>query len=95
MNVTYRLAPGPQFEFIEVTEDVVQDFGLIAFHYWELHKAVAENNKELPQKEWNRIVDNYLNGGSFENGEHEQMSDRQKWFIHEIDKSFNRLKAKE
>lgn len=45
----------------------------------------------LPVKEWNAIVDKYLTGGKILNGDFERMNGAQRWFIHEIDKSFNRI----
>lgn len=47
--------------------------------------------KELPRKEWNDVVDRYRNDMPFTADEHERMSEVQKWFIHEIDKSRERL----
>ena len=51
------------------------------------------NEQELPRKEWNDVVDRYRNDMPFTAGEHERMSERQKWFIHEIDKSNERLQS--
>lgn len=45
----------------------------------------------LPQKEWNRVLDKYLNQGGMLTDEGAQMSDRQKWMIHELDKAFARI----
>lgn len=100
MKVTYRISPGPQFEFLELESDIGDRVnpGDLAKTYWELHKAFAPqpiNQKELQQKDWNRVLDSYLNGQAFQNGEHEQMSDRQKWMIHELDKAFSRIKSKD
>lgn len=42
---------------------------------------------ELPTKEWNRILDKYLDGGGITEEEHASLSRQQRELLHELDKA--------
>lgn len=61
----------------------------------EYHKATAVPGTGLPTKEWNEVLDKYMAGNGMTPDQHERMDKAQAWFVHELDKSYNRTKPKE
>ncbi len=55
---------------------------------------IAHERHPLSRDEWNNCLDKYRNDISLSSEEHERMDERQKWMIHELDKSDARLEVK-
>lgn len=87
--------PTEQYGYCEVEPDSVSPEAIA-----EVYKMYADAFKpkpinELPTKEWNICLDRYMHGTGMSETELSHLSPKQGWMIHEIDKSFTRLKAKE
>ncbi len=85
-----RVPTKTQYAFIEMhvegtPQEIVRVYNELNEAYW------GQGEAGLPQKEWNRLLDGYLNGGGMHAEEMEGLSEKQGWMIHEIDKCFNRL----
>ena len=82
--------PTEQFGFAEVEVEVESlEDAIEIYNASKSSKMASEGG--LDTKEWNRVVDKYLSVQTMASNESERMNKAQKWFIHEIDKSFNRL----
>ena len=96
MKATLRIPTNEQFAFIEFEMEVS---GLSeAFEAYDEatgHFKASTDGVGLSTKEWNRCLDKYLTDFTMSSDEGERMNKAQRWFIHELDKSSNRLKAKE
>ena len=87
-----------EYCFIEIEHEDNDDFENTAQQVVGAHGYLLNllNDKEgLPQKEWNKVLDTYLNRGGMDPEEHEEMSKAQKYVIKELDKAFNRIRSKE
>lgn len=51
----------------------------------------SEMTDGIPQKEWNKILEKYVEGTGFEAERYEEMSPNQRFMIKELDKLFARL----
>lgn len=94
-KATLRVPTNEQFAFIEL-ETVVgspEEAEAIYNHATALFKPMV-GGVGLDTKDWNRIVDDYITVGTMPSDAGEIMNERQRWFIHELDKSTNRVKAK-
>lgn len=91
-KATLRIPTDEQYAYVEI--DVTGTPSEILEQYNTLTGLVKANDG-LPVKEWNAIVDAYLLGNGMTVDGHEGMGKAQVWFIHELDKAFGRLKAKE
>jgi hypothetical protein len=88
MKAHLRIPTKTPYAYIEVdTEGNAQE---IVAAYNEVNEAYWGQNEGLPAKEWNEALDSYLAGKGISPDQHEKMSEKQKWMIHEIDKSKKR-----
>lgn len=91
-KVTYRIST-EMYAYVEIEDYVSLEFTeeQIAQQYEEYSKAFRPKPKnELPRKEWNQLLDNYLHGKGFAAEVFEKLSPFQADLIHELDKAFNR-----
>lgn len=77
------------FEFVEVDcESYIQ----MVEERRQITEAFAPK-EGLAQKEWNTLLDKYLNTATMEQHEYDSCSDKQKWMIQELKKCFKRNKV--
>ena len=62
--------------------------------YYQQYSQPFQNGAGLPDDEWREAVDRYRIENKMDVQKHERMSQRQKWMVHEIDKSNTRLAYK-
>lgn len=80
------------YEFIELEIDGNEE------EIWDAYqslkrKATLKNKPGLDSKEWNKCIDQYLNGKDMDSDLYERMNDDQLRVIQEIKKSFKRISA--
>jgi hypothetical protein len=95
MKLTVRV-PTQEYGYAEVEMEVPDD--MTAQEVATLYQETADAFKPqagLEKKEWNRILDQYLNKGGMTSDEGSVMSKEQQWLIHELDKAFARIIKKE
>lgn len=91
LKATIRI-PTEQYAYIEVAFEGSPE-EIVAKHN-ELYKLYNNPNKGLPTKDWNRVIDRYLDTCNLSEGEYNSMSDEQKAVIQELKKAFKRADAK-
>ena len=79
------------FEFVEFESDKIVDL----VELYRTTKTAFEPREGLAQKEWNALLDKYLNTAKMEQHEYDSCSDKQKWMIQELKKAFKRGKSLE
>lgn len=88
MKTTIRI-PTEQYAFVEI-EVEAENPEEVKQKYDEIKSAFNEV-PDLPQKEWNRVLDRYLNEATMESEEYYSLSPRQQYLIQELKKSFKRV----
>lgn len=93
IKATLRIPTEDQYAFIELQMDVDSEDAAV-----EAHKRVTGLVKAtvngLPDKDWRRVVDRYRTEGTMDPEDHEKMNRAQKWWVHQLDLSDNRIEPK-
>ena len=82
-----RVPTTEPYAYINCVMEGTHEEAVEAYH--ELTKMV-HGGFGIEGKEWNKVLDKYLAGGSMSADDGENMSKEQKWLIKEIDKSIAR-----
>ncbi len=90
-KASIRLTTGPEYEYIELS---VEDEPEAILETYKTFRRILNVGPGLETKVWNKVLDNYRKGKGMDVELHEQMSDEEKWMIHELDKSDSRIKNK-
>lgn len=93
IKATLRIPTEEQYAYIELQMDVESEDAAVEA-YKRVTGLVKAQAGGLPQKDWNRLLDQYRTSGSMHPEDHEKMNRAQSWLIHELDKSDNRIEPK-
>jgi hypothetical protein len=88
---TLRIPTSEQYAYIEIHHKGTLKSLLEA--YSEL-TAMVKVGAGLESVEWNQMLDKYRQGKGMSADQMERMNSAQKWLIHQLDKSDERLKTK-
>lgn len=96
MKTTIRI-PLDQFAYIELEDDNLTGARAIQIYKDYVQEFNASNVvvEGLPQRDWNRVLDRYLQEKGMTGDDNAQLGKAQAWLIHEIDKAKARLSTRE
>lgn len=97
MKVTFRISPGPQYEYVEIERELEDgaSYTRIAEVYAEIGEAFKPRPiNELPPKEWDTFLENWLLGESNHTETIEKLSPVQKATYNVLKRAKSRINSK-
>ena len=93
MKAIYRLAGPDQYFYLELEDEVASSEQAIE-NYNRAVSAYKALQEGLDPKEWRQCLVRYVESSQMDSDCHERMNKAQKWWVSELDRTFEAIKYK-